>query len=273
MPVGAHVVMEATGGYERLVADVLRAQGAAVSVVNPRQVRDFAKATGQLAKTDKLDARILAAFGRAVRPRVTLIRCEKEREMQDLLERRRQLVDARTAEKNRHKTASRAVRPSIEAHIKWLDQQITELEREIESRVVEARELDERAQRLEQVPGVGRIVSLSLLLHLPELGALNRKEVAALVGLAPFARDSGGSRGRRAIWGGRAEARSMLFMAANTAVRWNAPLRAFYERLVGAGKPKKAVLAAVARKLIMLSAMIRDGAVWQPNRQLQPGCC
>lgn len=138
------------------------------------------------------------------------------------------------------------VRPSIDAHIKWLDEQIKELERDIDARALKLQELAETAQRLEHVPGVGRIVALTVLLHLPELGALNRKEVAALVGLAPFARDSGGLRGRRAIWGGRSEARSMLFVAANVAVRWNPPLKAFYERLVAAGKPKKAALAAVA---------------------------
>lgn len=274
VPAGAHAVMEATGGYERMVAEVLREHGALVSVVNPRQVRDFARATGQLAKTDRLDARLLATYGQTLRPRVTLVRNEEEQEIQELLDRRRQLVDARTAEKNRRLTASAAVRPSIDAHIKWLDEQIKELERDIDARALKLQELAERAQRLEHVPGVGRIVALTVLLHLPELGALNRKEVAALVGLAPFARDSGGLRGRRAIWGGRSEARSMLFVAANVAVRWNPPLKGFYERLVAAGKPKKAALAAVARKLLtMLNAMVRDRSDWQLAGGLQPGCC
>jgi transposase len=194
--------------------------------------------------------------------------------MQELLDRRRQLVDTRTAEKNRRLTASSVVRPSIDAHIKWLDEQIKELERDIDAKAIKVQKLAERAQRLEHVPGVGRIVALTLLLHLPELGALNRKEVAALVGLAPFARDSGGLRGRRSIWGGRSEARSMLFIAAQVAVRWNAPLKVFHQRLTAAGKPKKAVLAAVARKLLtMLNAMVRDSSDWHLPGGLQPGCC
>lgn len=274
IPAGVRAVMEATGGYEQMVADALRERGALVSIVNPRQVRDFARASGQLAKTDRLDARILAAYGQALRPRVTLVRRVEEQEIQELLDRRRQLVEARTAEKNRRMTASGAVWPSIDAHVKWLDEQIKELDRDIDARAAKLSELDERAQRLEHVPGVGRIVSLTLLLHVPELGSLNRKEVAALVGLAPFARDSGGLRGRRAIWGGRSEARAMLFLAASVAARWNPPLKAFYERLTEAGKSKKAVLAAVARKLLtMLNAMVRDHSDWQKPAALQPGCC
>jgi transposase len=162
---------------------------------------------------------------------------------------------------------------SIDDHIEWLDRQIDGLDREIEKQVAECAALADRVKRLESVPGVGRVVAVTLLTHLPELGVVGRKEIAALVGLAPYARDSGAQRGRRAIWGGRSEARAMLFLAAQSAARWNPPLRSFYERLVGNGKNKKAALAAVARKLVVtLNAMARDHRTWQPA-PLEPGCC
>jgi transposase len=274
LPARSRVVMEATGGYERVLADVLREQGHSVSIVNPKRVRDFAKATGQLAKTDKLDARVLVAYGQALCPRETLARSVEEQEMQALLDRRRQLVDARTAEKNRRKLAPAVTHPSIDKHIDWLDEQVRELDAQLGARAAKLEALRVSSERLCEVPGVGKVVALTLLLQLPELGQLNRKEITALVGLAPFARDSGRTLGRRAIWGGRSEARSMLYMAALAALRANAPLRAFYRRLVDAGKPKKAALAATARKLLTaLNAMIRDSASWAPEKVLQPGCC
>jgi transposase len=267
------LIMEATGGYEQLVADAARARGLAVAVVNPRQVRDFAKATGQLAKTDRLDAQVLAHYGQALKPRLTLAVSPEDRELRALVDRRRELVEARTAEKNRRKqTTSDTVKGSIDDHIEWLDQQIGELDIEIESRLQKSVALQERYNRLRAVPGVGKVVATTLVIHLPELGQLDRKQIAALVGLAPLARDSGSVRGRRLIWAGRAQARSLMFMAALAASRHNPPLRAFYERLLAHGKPKKAALTAVARKLLtMLNAILRDQTAWSP--ELQPGCC
>ncbi|MHC4108987.1 MAG: IS110 family RNA-guided transposase [Planctomycetota bacterium] len=274
VPPETRAVMEATGGYEQLVAAALRACGVAVCIVNPRQVRDFAKATGQLAKTDRIDARVLAHFGAAVQPRVTPMKATEVDALRAWLDRRRQLVEARTAEKNRRKTAPPAVVSSIDDHIEWLDQQIGKLDQEIAAEITTYAALAERARRLTTVPGVGRIVALTLLTHLPELGTVGRKQITALAGLAPYARESGRHRGRRVIWGGRGEARAMLFMAAQSAARWNTPLAAFYARLVANGKSKKAALAAVARKLLVtVNAMMRDQRSWQPSAVPQPGCC
>jgi transposase len=274
IPKQARVVLEATGGLERVVTTVLRARGIGVCVVNPRQVRDFAKATGQLAKTDRLDARVLAHFGAALLPRVTLARASDVDALRALLDRRRQLVETRTAEKNRRHTAPAAVIGSIDDHIAWLDQQIERLDQAIEAAATACRALAEPLGRLQAIPGVGRIVGLTVLTHLPELGTLDRKRITALAGLAPFARESGLQRGRRAIWGGRGDARAMLFLAAQSAARWNPPLRLFYERLVSRGKSKKAALAAAARKLLIaINAMMRDQRPWQPAIVAEPSCC
>jgi transposase len=274
LPLHARVVLEATGGLERLVTTVLRARGIVVCVVNPRQVRDFAKATGQLAKTDRLDARVLAHFGAALGPRETVAQAVDVDALRALLDRRRQLVETRTAEKNRRHTAPESVIGSIDEHITWLDEQIAQLDHAIEGAVTACATVAEPLGRLQAIPGVGRVVALTLVTHLPELGTLDRKRIAALAGLAPFARESGRQRGRRAIWGGRGDARAMLFLAAQSAARWNAPLRIFYERLIGRGKPKKAALAAVARKLLVaINAMIRDRRPWEPIVVLEPSCC
>jgi transposase len=274
LPAHARVVLEATGGLERMVTTVLRSHGVTVCVVNPRQVRDFAKATGQLAKTDRLDARVLAHFGAALGPRETLVQAMDAEALRAVIDRRRQLVETRTAEKNRRHTAPEAVVGSIDDHLAWLDREIAQLDGAIEAAATACAALTEPLARLQAVPGVGRVVALTLVTHLPELGTLDRKRIAALAGLAPFARDSGFQRGRRAIWGGRADARAMLFLAAQSAARWNTPLRIFYERLVGRGKPKKAALAAVARKLLVaINAMLRDGRPWNPAVVAQPSCC
>lgn len=270
VPATAVAVLESTGGYERAVAAVLRERGVAVCIVNPRQVRDFAKATGQLAKTDRLDARVLARFGDALRPRTTPIRAVDAEALRALVDRRRQLVEARTSEKNRRKTAPATVVGSIDDHIEWLDRQIERLDREIAAHVAARAALAAQVERLTTAPGVGPIVAVTLLTHLPELGTIDRKRIAALAGLAPFARDSGRARGHRVIWGGRGDVRAMLYVAAHSAARWSAPLRSFYERLVANGKPKKAALAAVARKLLVsVNAMLRDNVDWA----LQPSCC
>ncbi len=274
VPRHACVVMEATGGYERAVATALRAQGVPVCIVNPRQVRDFAKATGQLAKTDRIDARVLAHFGEALQPRITVALAEEVQALRAMVDRRRQLVEARTAEKNRRKQAPEAVIASIDDHIEWLDRQIDTLDRAIADAIQSQTELCERIAQLRTAPGFGMIVAATLRAHLPELGTLNRKRIAALVGLAPFARESGACRGHRVIWGGRAEARAMLFLAAQSAARWDPTLRAFYVRLVEHGKPKKAALAAVARKLLTaVNAMVRDQQPWRSPAAPQPSCC
>jgi transposase len=265
LPRTARVVLEATGGYEQLVATAVRGRGVAVSIVNARQVRDFAKATGQLAKTDRIDARVLAHFGAALQPRITVARSEEAQALRALLDRRRQLVDARTAEKNRRKQAPEAIIGSIDDHIEWLDQQIDVIDRAIADTVQARAALRVAVARLQTAPGVGRIVATTLLTHLPELGTLDRKRMAALAGLAPFARESGQCRGRRTMWGGRAEVRAMLFLAARVAARWDGHMRTFYERLLAHGKAKKAAYAAVARKLLTaVNAMVRDGRTWQP---------
>ena len=274
LPSHARVVVEATGGLERLVTTVLRTRGVAVSVVNPRQVRDFAKATGQLAKTDRIDARVLAHFGVALQPRETLTKATDADGLRALIDRRRQLVETRAAEKNRRHTAPEAVRGSLDDHIAWLDHEIEQLDAAIDAAATACDALTEPLARLQAVPGVGRVVAVTLVSHLPELGTLNRKRIAALAGLAPFARESGLQRGRRVIWGGRGDARAMLFLAAQSAARHNPPLRTFYERLVGRGKPKKAALTAVARKLLVsINAMMRDRRAWDPGLVAQPSCC
>ena len=274
LPADTRVVVEATGGLEQLVARVLKTHGVAVSVVNPRQVRDFAKATGQLAKTDRIDARVLAHFGEALEPRETLTKAIDAEGLRALIDRRRQLVETRTAEKNRRHTAPEAVRGSIDDHIAWLDHEIEQLDAAIDRAATACEALTEPLARLQAVPGIGRVVAVTLVSHLPELGTLNRKRIAALAGLAPFARESGLQHGRRVIWGGRGDARAMLFLAAQSAARHNAPLRSFYERLVGRGKPKKAALTAVARKLLIsINAMMRDRRAWDPALVAQPSCC
>ena len=276
LPRNAHVVMEATGGYEREAVTALHAAGIAVSVVNPRQVRDFAKATGQLAKNDRLDAKVLEHFGRALQPPLLEMKSEEDEELRALLDRRRQLVDSRTSEKNRSKRSHKSVRNSIHKHVKWLDQQIAEIDKELELLKTQCESIGRACERLQTAPGVGPVVALTLVAHLPELGEANRKQIAGLVGLAPFASDSGGTHRRRAIWGGRGEARSMMYLAARAAVRASAPHRGFFTRLLERGKTKKAAYAAVARKLLtQLNAMMRSAKDWtEPSAASpEPSCC
>ena len=266
-PEASFVVVEATGGVERqLVADLLDA-GWTVSVVNPRQVRDFAKALGRLAKTDRIDAETLAIFAHRVQPRPTHKTPEKQQELDALVTRRRQLISLRSMEKMRrpqavHKTASR----SIDQVIKMFDRQIAALDKAI-ARLIEADD-DWRAKRalIESVPGVGPTTSAALVAELPELGRLNRQEIAALAGLAPFNHDSGKFRGQRRIRGGRAGVRTSLYMAALTATRCNEKLRAFALKLRQAGKPFKVVITACMRKLLtILNTLLRSGKPWTPH--------
>lgn len=261
------VVLEATGGLERDVAATLAAAQIPLAVINPRFVRDFAKSLGKLAKTDGIDAAVLAHYAEAVEPAAQKVPDALSREIEGLLTRRRQLVQMLVSEQNRRSglLLQRSAGPgkrvieSIEASIAWLKQQLEALEKDLDDTMRGSPVWREKEDLLQAVKGVGPISSRTLLSYVPELGQLNRKKIAALVGLAPFNNDSGQRRGKRSIWGGRGEVRAVLYMAAVSAIRCNAILKAFYARLVAAGKPKKVALTAVMRKLLThLNAMMRD---------------
>jgi transposase len=259
------IVLEATGGYEAPVVAELCLAGLPVAVVNPRQVRDFAKASGHLAKTDRLDAQVLAHFAAALRPTPRPLPDAQAQELAALVERRRQLVAMRTAEQARlGVTRVPRVRAHIQAHLAWLDAEVAGLDADLR-RLVQASPLW-RAQDnlLRSVPGIGPIISLSLLADLPELGRLSHAQIAALVGVAPLNRDSGTLRGRRTVWGGRAAVRAALYMGTLRATRCNPIILAFYRRLVQSGKPKKVALVACMHKLLtILNAMVKHQALWQ----------
>lgn len=263
------VVLEATGGYELAVVSALAAAGLPVVVVNPRQVRDFAKATGQLAKTDRLDAAVLARFAEVVQPEARTLATAEQQELDALLTRRRQLIDMLTAEKNRlgqvFVRAGASVRKSLKAHIAFLERELQRADTDLGDRIRQSPLWREREDLLRSAPGVGPVLSRTLLAALPELGRLDRKAIAALVGVAPMNRDSGLMRGKRMIFGGRAPVRTALYMGALTATRCNPVIRQFYQRLVATGKPKKVALTACMRKLlIILNAMVRQGTPWSP---------
>jgi transposase len=259
----ALVVLEATGGYERAAVASLAAVGLPVVVANPRQIRAFARAVGQLAKTDRLDAAMLARFGVQVRPVPRPLPDAQVQGLDALLTRRRQLLDMLTAEKNRVAAAPPSVRRGIQQHIRWLERQLADVDRELGA-LIEASPLwRAHDDLLQSVPGVGPVLSRTLLGELPELGRLTHKQIAALVGVAPMARDSGTWRGRRGVTGGRAPVRTALYMAAVTAAHHNPVIRVFYRRLRAAGKPAKVALTACMRKLLtILNAMMRAGTHW-----------
>lgn len=260
----ALIVLEATGGFEHPAAAALALAKLPVAVVNPRQARDFARATGQLAKTDQIDAATLALFAERVRPPVRPLPDDDARALDALMQRRRQLLEMRAAERNRLGVAfSATVRDSLQAHIDWLSRQLHDTEKEL-GRVIQASPVwRAKDELLQSIKGVGPAVSQTLLAALPELGTLSRQEVAALAGLAPLARDSGTRRGQRSIGGGRACVRSLLYMAALSASRFNPALRSFCERLRRAGKAARVCLVAVARKLLTIAnAVLRDGVPW-----------
>lgn len=264
------IVMEATGGLEGPCAAALAIQGLPVAVVNPRHVRDFAKATGKLAKTDAIDAMIIARFGEAVRPKVRELQDAQMRGLKALAIRRRQIIQMITAEKNRLARASDWPRKDIQEHIDWLQKRLDEVDNELQEAVKKSPMWREKDALLRSVPGVGKVLSLTLLSQLPELGTLNRRQVAALVGIAPLNRDSGQFRGKRSVWGGRAKIRSALYMATLVATRCNETIRQFYRRLCAAGKPHKVALTACMRKLLtILNAMLRDLAQWSHAPQAQ----
>ena len=261
------VVLEATGGYETLVSTTLATAGLPLAVVNPRQVRDFARSTGRLAKTDRIDAEVLAEFAEAVRPAVRPLKDDATRELEARVNRRRQLVAMLATEKNRLASAPKALRRDIKAHIAWLESRVRDLDNELKRRVKDSSAWRVNDDLLQSVPGVGCVSAFTLLAHLPELGSLPRRKIAALVGVAPFNRDSGTLRGRRTVWGGRGEVRATLYMATVAAIRCNPTIRTFYQRLLASGKPPKVALVACMRKLLtILNAVIRDQIPWQPPK-------
>ena len=261
------VVLEATGGLETVLLVALAAAGVSVVVVNPRQVRAFAKATGRLAKSDRLDAHVLAHFGEAVRPSVRPLPDAATQRLSSLVTRRRQLVGMLTAEQNRHsRTPAGAMRKDIDAHIAWLRRRLKGVDDLMRGALQESPLWQAKDELLRGVPGVGPILSTTLLAELPELGHLARRQIAALVGVAPFNRDSGTLRGRRQVWGGRAPVRQVLYLGTLSATRCNPVIRSFYERLRACGKTAKVALTACMRKLLtILNAMLKHGTPWHPQ--------
>jgi transposase len=259
------VLLEASGGLELALVAALATASLPVVVVNPRQVRDFARAIGRLAKTDAIDAHVLAHFAEAVRPAPRPIADADAQALSALVARRHQLISMLVAEKNRLGTALPSVRPRIQAHITWLEQEIKELDDHLGDTLHQSPIWREKEDLLRSVPGVGPQLALTLVAYLPELGTLNRKQIAALVGVAPFNRDSGTLRGRRTVWGGRSRIRAALYMGTLVASRHNPLIRAFYEHLLAAGKPKKVALTACMRKLLtILNAMLKHHVPWRP---------
>lgn len=258
------IVLEATGGLEQPAAAALALAGLPVAIVNPRQVRDFAKAVGRLAKTDRIDATILAHFAEAVRPEPRPLADEQARELSAIVLRRRQILAMITAEANRASTAVKAVRKRIESHLRWLRKELDRVNAELAQEVRQSPIWCEKDDLLQSVPGVGPVLSATLLADLPELGSLDRRSLAALVGVAPLNRDSGTLRGIRTTWGGRSGVRATLYMATLCATRYNPAIREFYERLVAAGKPTKVAITACMRKLLaILNAMIKHATPWR----------
>jgi transposase len=269
------IVLEATGGYELPCTAALVAAGLPVVVVNPRQVRDFARSTGQLAKTDRIDATMLALFGERVRPAIREIPGPELQALEALVARRRQLLEMRTAEQNRLGQAvgrhQRAVKQSLKKHLHYLDRELAITETDLSDRIRQSPVWRERDDLLQSVPGIGAIVAHTLVAEVPELGRLNRREIAKLVGLAPLNHDSGTWRGRRATYGGRTTVRAALYMASLSAIRYNSVIRAFYQRLRTVGKPKKVALVACMRKLLtIINHMLRTGQRWATTIATQP---
>jgi len=259
------IVLEATGGIQMPVVGALAAAGLPVVAMNPRQVRDFAKATGKLAKTDRIDAQVLAHFADAVRPEVRPLPDAATQELAILVARRRQLLEMRVAEQNRSRGVPPRIRAQIREHIIWLNRCLADLDRELGQLVRSSPVWRERVDLLRSTPGVGPVLSATMLADLPELGTLSHKQIAALVGLAPLNQDSGKKRGKRVVWGGRASVRGALYMATLVATRRNPVISAFYQRLLGTHKPKKLALTACMHKLLtILNAMVRRQTRWAP---------
>jgi transposase len=260
------VVVESTGGLEKPIVAHLIAAGILVALVNPSRVRDFARSIGLLAKTDTLDARLLARFGEATRPIPTQLPSEDEQKLSALISRRRQLIDIRTAETNRLGSIHASMRARLEKHLEWLESEIKELDKEIQDFINHHPDFKAKDEILQSVPGIGPVTAAIIISDLPELGKYSRQIMASLVGVAPFNNDSGYHRGKRRVKGGRADVRTVLYMATISASRFNPVIKNFYEQLVGRGKLKKVALVACMRKLLtILNAMFRDSKPWQPE--------
>ena len=258
------IVVEASGGFEQTMVTELAAASLPIVVVNPTRVRNFARAKGQLAKTDPIDARMIADFAQAIRPEVRPLGTEEQQLIKALVTRRRQLIDMQTAEKNRRTSINPELLPRLEKHLDWLKTELAEIEADLNEWIDQNAQWREKRVSLESVPSVGKVTSFTLLAELPELGTLSRQKIAALVGLAPFNRDSGRFRGRRHIFGGRSDVRSVLYMATLSGIRYNLVLKAFYDRLMAKGKlPKVAITACMRKLLTILNAIVRDGSAWQ----------
>lgn len=258
------IVFEATGGYESRAVKALSEVGLAVAVVNPTRVRRFAEAVGILAKTDKIDAKVIAHFSSVVHPPVNGRQTALEEQLAACVERRRQLLVELKAEKNRLSTCPVFVQEDIEAHIIWIEEHIETLEADIRTFIAQKPELQERAKIIDSVPGVGEVTASTMVAELPELGTINRQKIAALVGVAPFNKDSGPKKGRRRIFGGRDGIRSTLFMAALSAIKHNPIIKPFYAKLISKGKEKMVAIVACMRKLlVIINAMVRKGEVWK----------
>ena len=263
------IVLEATGGHEYAAAYALMKAGLPVAVVNPRQVRDFARAVGKRAKTDPIDARILAHFGEVVQPPTRPVPDEQLQEIGYLVIRHRQLIEMIVAEQNRRVSCLGAARQDIEATLRFLRNRLTKIDEQMKTLMAKHPAWNTKAELLESVPGVGPVLISSLVAELPELGTMNRKQIAALVGVAPFNNDSGQSRGRRRIWGGRAHLRSLLYMSVVAGIRFNATIRQFYKHLTANGKaPKVALVACMRKLLVILNAMLKSQQRWKPTVSL-----
>jgi transposase len=261
------VVCEATGGYELMMASSLAKQDIRVSIANPRPVRDLAKGLGQLAKTDAIDARMIAKYGEVVKPEATHFAHETEQELKAWLTRRQQLVEMLSAEKNRRHQTTGRTGDAIDEHIDWLQERINEIDQKLQELSQSCDTVRHTQQQLRSVKGIGPLISVSLPLLLPELGKLNRRKIAALVGLAPFNRDSGRWQGKRHIWGGRASVRHLLYLATMSAIRCNPPIRAYYQQLLARGKQKKVAMIACMRKLLTcLNAMLKTNQPWRHDQ-------
>lgn len=265
----ARIVLEATGGLERPLLQALQAVGLPVVVINPRQVRDFAKALGLLAKTDRIDARVIAHFGAAVQPPLRPLKTQEETELDALMGRRTQLSEMLVAEKNRRgAAATRDTRDDIETHIEWLKERIKELDEKLKQQLERSAVWQQKDRILQSVKGIGFVTSMSLLADCPELGHLNRHQIAKLAGVAPLNRDSGQHRGARHIWGGRAQVRCKLYMATLAAIRSNPVIKAFYQRLIARNKLKKVAIVACMRKLLtIINVMVRENQLWNVKAQ------
>jgi transposase len=268
----ALIVVEATGGLELPLVGLLAARSLAVAVINPRQARDFAKAIGVLAKTDQVDAFLLARFAQAIKPPVRALKPEETQALDAVLTRRRQLVEMLTAESNRQSSANARVAKQIRQHIAWLEKRLGESNDDLDNMIRNSPLWQHKAEIMQSIPGVGRVTATTFLADMPEIGTLSRREISALAGVCPYSRDSGSFRGRRSIWGGRARVRAALYMAAVVASRHNPVIKAFYEKLTRAGKAKKVALVACMRKLlVIINTMLKNDSAWNPKIAVSEG--